>query len=512
MQRHDDAGRKEESPADPVHSGVPSFLDQIPGVLGVFDGPEHVCRFVNAGYRQLLNQRDNVGKTARDMLVGYQRSSLIDIFDRVYSTGQPYVAPELSAPREAANGQVETAFLDFTIKPLRNEQGAVTGVMVHAVDVTEQVRARLRLERLAAEQAAIFMHMADSVIIIDRTDTVTYANEAAQALLGLNPEGLTLDTFLHTIHAILAEDEMESGQPGSSGEILSARSIPASGDWHICRSDGTELFVEATVAPVGTAHNPLGTVMVLRNTTTRHYLDEQKAAFLSSVAHDLRTPVTSIKGRTQMILRRLSRGETAPREGLLEDLERIEASATRVATLISELLEVANAGLGHSIQLQCQPTDLVSLSRDIVSDFQRSADFHTVVLDAQTPAIIGSWDGVRLQRVLANLLSNAVKYSPGGGTITVQVREDEGSTPMAILRVKDEGVGIPAADLPSIFERFRRGHNVAEIAGTGIGLATVEETVRQHDGTIDVESEEGAGTTFTVRLPTGTASRSDEMA
>jgi signal transduction histidine kinase len=113
--------------------------------------------------------------------------------------------------------------------------------------------------------------------------------------------------------------------------------------------------------------------------------------------------------------------------------------------------------------------------------------------------LVGVLDAVRLARVLDNLLDNAVKYSPRGGTVEVTIAREDG---LAVLSVADHGEGIPAADLPHIFERYRRGRNVeGRIPGTGIGLAGVQRIVELHDGTISVDSQVGGGTTFTLRLP-----------
>ena len=113
------------------------------------------------------------------------------------------------------------------------------------------------------------------------------------------------------------------------------------------------------------------------------------------------------------------------------------------------------------------------------------------------------WDADRLTRVLENLVANAVKYSPAGSTVVVRVDFEEAPNgPLAVLSVADQGVGIPAADLPHIFERFRRGGNVAgRIAGSGLGLWGSQRIVAQHGGTITIDSAEGSGTTVTVRLP-----------
>src|SRR5262249_40316336 len=118
-------------------------------------------------------------------------------------------------------------------------------------------------------------------------------------------------------------------------------------------------------------------------------------------------------------------------------------------------------------------------------------------------ALIGDWDPVRLERVIANLLDNAIKYSPNGGTIVVTIRRDESAgRPGATLAVADQGIGIPAEDVPHVFERFHRGQNVVgRFAGTGFGLAIARQIVEQHGGSITVASVEGAGTTFSIWLP-----------
>jgi signal transduction histidine kinase len=126
-----------------------------------------------------------------------------------------------------------------------------------------------------------------------------------------------------------------------------------------------------------------------------------------------------------------------------------------------------------------------------------------LVVDAAVPELVARIDADRIERVLNNLIGNAIKYSPQGGAITVQIaREDDGDDHWAVLVVRDSGLGIPAADLPHVFERYYRATNVrGRIQGTGIGLASVRQIAEQHGGSVTVESAEDAGSTFTVRLP-----------
>jgi signal transduction histidine kinase len=225
---------------------------------------------------------------------------------------------------------------------------------------------------------------------------------------------------------------------------------------------------------------------------------------LSTTAHDLKNPLASIKAQAQLLERRATRAEGLDSARVVEGLQGIDASTTRMARLVNELLDTARLQLCQELDLDRRPVDIVRLTRQMVVEQQRTTDRHVIEVDATAaPSVVGDWDGPRLERVLTNLLENAVKYSPRGGTIRVSVsREDHGQRAWAVLTVRDEGVGIPIAEVPRVFERFRRGTNVVgRIGGTGIGLAGVHAIVEGHGGTISVDSREGVGSAFTVRLP-----------
>jgi signal transduction histidine kinase len=237
----------------------------------------------------------------------------------------------------------------------------------------------------------------------------------------------------------------------------------------------------------------------------REEADRLKDSFLASISHDLRNPLTAVGATAQLLRRRLDRTGTIEPERLRASVASIETSATQMAHLVDQLLDYARLQLDRPLDLNCQPTDLVELARRVVAAHATSSERHHLHLEATEDSLIGSWDQDRLERVLQNLLNNAIKYSPAGGEVRVRVERD--SSPdrdWAVVAVQDEGLGIPAVDLPQVFERFHRGSNVdGHIAGTGIGLATARQVVEQHGGTIGVESQEGRGSTFTIRLPLG---------
>ncbi len=225
-------------------------------------------------------------------------------------------------------------------------------------------------------------------------------------------------------------------------------------------------------------------------------------ACLAAAAHDLKDPLTSISGIAQILERKVSQASVS-NATLQQGLSQIDATARRAALMLDEMLDTSSVDVGEPIVLRQQPTDLTALVRRAVDERQQLTQRHALVLEA-TPGVVGQWDVVGLERMLANLLGNAIKYSPAGGTITVSLAPEGEAAPSrwAVLSVRDEGLGIPAADLPHIFEQFHRGTNVAgRITGTGLGLATVWRIVEQHGGSVSVHSREGAGTTIVVRLP-----------
>jgi signal transduction histidine kinase len=224
---------------------------------------------------------------------------------------------------------------------------------------------------------------------------------------------------------------------------------------------------------------------------------------LASISHDLRTPLTSIRGLAQLLKRRLARGIAVSPEELTDRLTRIEEQTALMARMIDDLLDLARIEAGRPLELRREICDLVALVQTWAADLQRTAPQHQLLVIAEDGPVVGSLDAARVERVVQNLLTNAVKYSPAGGDVEVTLRAERRSDGDWVeLTVRDSGIGIPADDLPRIFERFYRAGNVGEnLRGNGLGLAGARQIVEQHGGEIGVTSEPGAGTTFTVRLP-----------
>ena len=229
-------------------------------------------------------------------------------------------------------------------------------------------------------------------------------------------------------------------------------------------------------------------------------LEQNKELVVTSLSHDLRGLLTTMKGYAQMLQRHAARSE-AP--GGLQGLQRIEGAASRAAAMLDELRDLRQLQAGRPLQLRREQVDLLALIREVLGEYEPVATGHSLRLESPLPALVVDCDRARMARVFGNLLSNAVKYSPAGGQIVVRVAPaEEADRRWAVVAVHDEGVGISEAEMRHIFEPYYRGsHAAGPIEGSGIGLMSARWIVEQHGGTITVDSRPGVGSTFTVRLP-----------
>jgi len=223
-------------------------------------------------------------------------------------------------------------------------------------------------------------------------------------------------------------------------------------------------------------------------------------AFLTAGSHDLRTPLTVLIGRVGLIQARLDGGSYADREWLQAQVSALQQASRRMAATVEEITDAAQLQMGQHLSLTVQALDIGEVVHS-VARMVSEAGFHggvaSVVVDA-APGVIVEGDRMRLERVAQNIIGNAAKYSPMGAPVYVSVyRHDR----WAIVTVRDQGIGIPAAELPHIFTRFYRASTARDIHGTGIGLAGAKAIVEQHRGRITVESAVGQGTTVVVSLP-----------
>lgn len=239
-----------------------------------------------------------------------------------------------------------------------------------------------------------------------------------------------------------------------------------------------------------------GTMLVLRDVTAETEIDRMKSELVSTVSHELRTPLSSIYGFTELML---ERDLKESRRELY--LKTIHDEAKRLSFLVSDFLDLQKMEAGKQT-FEWERVDLYELARDSIRFYQETTDAHHIYLDADSTqdfTIEADLEGMR--QLLGNLLSNAVKYSPDGGNVLVSLERLEGQV---VMKVRDNGIGIPSSALPNLFGKFYRVDNSdrRKIGGTGLGLAICKEIAKAHDGHLHVESIYGEGSTFICELPT----------
>ena len=238
--------------------------------------------------------------------------------------------------------------------------------------------------------------------------------------------------------------------------------------------------------------------LALRETTQR--MDE----FLGIVAHELRTPLSGLKGFAQTLLVQTAQGKGPQLAAWQEKaLTGLDLAAARLGELIDDLLDMARLQAGQ-LELLPEPTDLVPLVQRVITRLQLTTERHTIVLVSSVERLVLSIDPRRMEQVLVNLISNAIKYSPEGGPIEVTIAE-ESERQEALLSVRDHGIGIPAQQQAQIFQCFVQAENARAygIEGTGLGLYLCRALLERHGGRIWYESVEGQGSTFFIALPVG---------
>ncbi|MFL6005644.1 MAG: GAF domain-containing protein [Gaiellaceae bacterium] len=327
---------------------------------------------------------------------------------------------------------------------------------------------------------AILANIADGIVAVDRDSHVVLWNAAAERITGVagaDALGRTVEDVLHRNLSVAG------GQPRRLSPI----------------QRGTEeVWLSVTEAvmrdPAGAVS---GRIFAFRDISSERLVEEMKSEFVATVSHELRSPLTSIYGFAETLLREdVLFGEEERRTFL----RYIASESERLTSIVDALLNVARLDTGE-LEVDLAPTDIASVVSEVVGGVQDpAANGHRFVLDLPDAPLAAQADADKLRQVLTALVDNAVKFSPYGGTVTVAARRTDNAVEVT---VEDEGVGIPQSEQELIFSKFYRGGDTS--SGTGLGLFIARGLVSKMGGHMSVESEEGKGSHFTFELPLAAA-------
>jgi two-component system phosphate regulon sensor histidine kinase PhoR len=385
---------------------------------------------------------------------------------------------------------------DFAARaPVRSQDEI--GMLARALNV---VAARMRekiddLEHEHAKTTAILDAMIEGVIAVDGHDEVVLVNEPARAMLAV-PQGTGERKPLLEV--------VRNADVHRAVRLARGRVDRSALRRHVTVRMGTRVrSIEVNAMPLRLGAGPLGVVMVLHDVTALERLERMRTEFVANVSHELRTPLTAIHGYVETLL-----------AGAIDDprdsrrfLDVIQRHTERLGRLLNDLTDLSNIELAR-VALHFAPTSVAAVADAVIEVVRPRAAAKQIGLEVDVPVDLPlvHADHDRLQQILINLLDNAVKYTDAGGRVAVRARTVDGSVEVAVI---DTGLGIPAADLPRVTERFYRVDKARsrDLGGTGLGLAIVKHLVHVHGGELRIDSEPGRGTTVVVRLVTPDASQ-----
>lgn len=328
----------------------------------------------------------------------------------------------------------------------------------------------------------ILLHMTDGIIAFDMEGEIIHINPAAISLLALSKEENTFDRIFKKLHMNINLEKIVYLENWTSSEQ---------------RLNIGEKYVNLLFAPFQDENDkPAGVIVVIQDITEHVKLDNMRKEFVADVSHELKTPITSIMGYADTLLE-----SDYDKEMQTKFLGVISSEARRMAKLVTDLLTLSRYD-NKKITKEETEFDLGELTKKCIErlqfEIQKKEHHVECFVTANVPPV--QVDKYGIERVILNIISNAIKYTPEKGVIKVYVGFVYND---AYIKVIDNGIGIPEADLGRIFERFYRVDKARtrEMGGTGLGLSIAKEILDQNHGSIDIKSEVGKGTEVVIRIP-----------
>jgi len=364
-------------------------------------------------------------------------------------------------------------------------------ILLSIEDITTQKQLEESKERSEKRFRAMIEKSDDAIALVNADGKVLYASPSTVRVMGYTPEEMQK---LNNPFELVPPDERK---PVTTlfEQVLKKRGSSGHTTHRIKHKNGSFIWLESVMTNLLFDPNVYAVVINYRDINKRRELEIQKDEFIGIASHELKTPVTSIKGYTQVLQNRFQK------EGNIKAVEllaRMDGQVNKLTSLIGDLLDSTKIE-GGKLQFHEGYFDFSELVIDIIDEMQQTTTKHTLIKKlAPTKTVYGDRD--RIGQVITNFISNAIKYSPHSKKIVITTLGDKESV---TLRVQDFGVGVPKEKQKKVFDRFFRvsGLNQDTYAGLGLGLYIAGEIVKRHSGRIWVESSGKKGSTFCFSLP-----------
>jgi two-component system phosphate regulon sensor histidine kinase PhoR len=412
-------------------------------------------------------------------------ASLIAIFVALfiaYFFSRPFTR-RIGRLRAFAEGLVKSNFAEGPLPDADDELGALTRSLNLTASQLRELVERLSLE--SARREAILTSMVEGVLAVDQDLRITFYNASFARTVGARAEIPERSPLVDVVRDPVLREILS--RVVTTGETLKQRlQLPA--------AEGRAFEVQA--APLRVAGGR-GAIAILHDITDLERLERVRKDFVANVSHELRTPLTAIRGYTETLLE----GALEDRENNRKFLEIIKTHAIRLNSIASDLLALSELESGKPTAEQARVSVRAAMEAALRTVEAEAHGRGVKLIRGQVEEVTVLGERVHLEQALVNLLDNAVKFNRPDGEVRVEVtrtKDDEVSVTIA-----DNGIGIPSADLPRLFERFYRVDKARSraVGGTGLGLSIVKHIVERMHGRVTVESQLGKGSVFTVLFP-----------
>ncbi len=372
--------------------------------------------------------------------------------------------------------------------------GAFLGILCSLIAAGLFSRLHQQVDRQRETAQAIQMSMTEGLVVIDEAGVIQTCNEAARKLLGVPANAWAGKP----LHSAMRNASVYFDPPATVDDIVKTINMsaagPASLEVRILKPKPSN--IQLVAFPIRSDHQIALTGLLMRDVTEERELQKRQEAFVYVASHELRTPMTSIMGFSELLLK-----FSMPEEARKESLDRIYQSSRRLTMILDDLLNVSRIHSG-TIAVRAEPVPAEAVAAEVMQGFQLMSQKHRFELhsEAELPRVRADKD--KLTQIVTNLVDNAIKYSPRGGTVAIRLRHDRDKH-QVVISIADQGLGIAQADIPGLFTTFHRIRRpeTETIKGTGLGLYIVKSLVGLMNGEIWVESELDKGTTFSFSLP-----------
>ena len=507
--------RQTSSPIDAVD--IRRLFDSITDIwiLADIDGCTLLVSQHLEKFQHLLPAPVVPGRSLFDSVPGSWKALARNIAEALRASQTPSV---LEASKELPDGRE----LSFEVKcsPIAGEGGKVTHIFIQARDVTPQKIFEKKITLVAREHQNVIENANAVIIGADVRGYITEWNAMAQQVIGYSKNESYIQrmvnflqveeyqAFTHSMHAVLAGEVIANwelrirARSGKPLTLLINATPRRSGTGEVVGA----LFIGQDITELTTYREQLEQLVRERTNALKDALEnerrlvEVKDRFVSMASHEFRSPISYIHRNIGLIrehVRELSADDIAERLG------RIQTHAEHLTALLEDVLTIGKSGATQArIEARLKSVELGAFFRRIIDEVQTNTHHtHRIVLDFPYDSVAMETDENLLRNIFVNLLTNAIKFSPGRPEVFLSVAASGSSV---TCRVTDRGIGIEEKELATIFEPFHRGSNVEGIKGTGLGLPIVKKAAETLGAILDVESEMGKGTTFTVKLNTQT--------